>query len=120
MTTVGEHSPLAAWGRAERRGGMSGDRPLVAHAIPGAPWHAPRTFAEVDAAASSTDFIWVHLNLSHTAAQAWLHCRPWPLDVVEIIAAPVQRGKLFITRDLIYGHLRDFRDETHVTGLQAG
>jgi zinc transporter len=93
---------------------------MFAFAFRGGRWHAPSTLAEVDAAAGSTDFIWVHLNLTDTAAQAWLHCRPWPLDVIEMIAAPVQRGKLFITRDLIYGHLRDFREEINVTALQAG
>src|SRR6516162_7270206 len=99
---------------------MSGGRPLFAFAFRGVRWHAPSTLAEVDVAASSTDFVWVHLDLTDAAAQAWLHCRSWPPDVVEMIAAPVQRGKLFITRGLIYGHLRDFRDETHAIGLQAG
>ena len=99
---------------------MSDDRPLFAFAFRGGQWQAPSTLAEVAAAAGGTDFIWVHLNLADTAAQAWLHRRPWPPDVIETIAAPVQRGKLFITRERLYGHLRDFREETDVTGLQAG
>ena len=99
---------------------MSDGRPLFAFAFRSGEWRAPNTLAEVDAAVDGTDFIWVHLNLADTAAQAWLHRRPWPPDVVEMIAAPVQRGKLFITRERLYGHLRDFREETDVTGLQAG
>jgi Mg2+ and Co2+ transporter CorA len=99
---------------------MSDGRPLFAFAFRSGEWRAPSTLAEVDAAAEGTDFIWVHLNLADTAAQAWLHRRPWPPDVVEMIAAPVQRGKLFITRERLYGHLRDFREGTDVTGLQAG
>ena len=37
--------------------------------------------------------------------------RPWPREIVETVAAPIQWGRLFITPDLVYGHLRDFRDE---------
>jgi hypothetical protein len=35
-------------------------------------------------------------------------------------AAPIQRGRLFNTPDLLYGHLRDFRDEPDAATLQAG
>src|SRR6516162_6565081 len=66
---------------------------------------------EVDSAADSADFVWVRLDLSDGAAQAWLRRRPWPSDVVEMVAAPMQRGRFFIAQDMIYGHLRDFRDE---------
>jgi zinc transporter len=100
--------------------GMSGSRSLFAFAFHSGRWQAPHTLADVDTAADSSDFIWVHLDLADTAAQAWLHRRPWPLDVIEMIAAPIQRGKLLITRDLIYGHLRDFRDETDAAILRAG
>jgi hypothetical protein len=41
------------------------------------------------------------------------------LDVIEMVAAPVQRGKQFITRELIYGHLRDFRDGIDAAVPQA-
>src|SRR3974377_1618970 len=98
---------------------MSDGRPLFAFAYRGGRWQAPSTFAEIDAAADSTDFIWVHLSLTDTAAQTWLHCRPWPLEVIETVASPIQRGKLFIKQDLIYGHLRDFREKTDATALQA-
>jgi len=64
--------------------------------------------AEADVAAGNANFIWVHLDLRDAAAQAWLSRRPWPPDVVEKVAAPIQRGRLFITPDLVYGHLRDF------------
>jgi zinc transporter len=37
-----------------------------------------------------------------------------------MVAAPIQRGRLFITPDMIYGHLRDFRDEPGAVTLQAG
>jgi zinc transporter len=99
---------------------MSDGRPLFAFAFHGGLWQASSTFAEVDTAAANTDFVWVHLNLNDAATQAWLHCRPWPPGVIEMIAAPIQRGKLFITEDLIYGHLRDFRDKADPAFLQAG
>jgi len=62
----------------------------------------------------------VHLDLRDAGAQAWLRGRPWPPDVVETVAAPIQRGRLFIVPDLVYGHLRDFRDEPDAVTLQAG
>jgi zinc transporter len=39
---------------------------------------------------------------------------------VEIAAAPIQRGRLFVTPDLVYGHLRDFRDLPDGATPQAG
>jgi len=99
---------------------MSDGRPLFAFAFRGGLWQAPSDFAEADVAAGNADFVWVHLDLSDAAAQAWLRRRPWPPDVVEMVAAPIQRGKLFITPDLVYGHLRDFRDEPDAATLQAG
>jgi hypothetical protein len=59
--------------------------------------------AEADVAAGNADFVWVHLDLSEAAAQAWLRRRPWPPDVVEMVAAPIQRGRLFIAPDMVYG-----------------
>src|SRR5215470_2663587 len=99
---------------------MSNGRPLFAFAFRGGLWQAPSDFAEADVAAGNADFVWVHLDLRDSAAQAWLRRRPWPPDVVEMVAAPIQRGKLFITPDLIYGHLRDFRAEPGAVTLQAG
>jgi hypothetical protein len=99
---------------------MSEGRPLFAFAFHSERWQAASTLVEVDTAADDADFVWVHLDLTDAAAQAWLRCRLWPLHVIEIISAPIQRGKLFITRDMIYGHLRDFRDGTDSTVLQAG
>src|SRR5215831_19013208 len=37
-----------------------------------------------------------------------------------MVAAPIQRGKLFIGPDLVYGHLRDFRDLSDAFSLHAG
>ena len=99
---------------------MSGDRPLFAFAFRGGQWQTPSNLAEADAAVRSADFVWVHLNLSDEGAQAWLRCRPWPPDVIEVVSAPIQRGRLFVTPDLIYGQLRDFRDEPDAAALQAG
>jgi zinc transporter len=99
---------------------MSDGRPLFAFVFHGGLWQASSTFAEIDAAATNADFVWVHLSLDDAATQAWLHARPWPPDVIEMISAPIQRGKLFITEDLIYGHLRDFRYEADPAILQAG
>jgi Mg2+ and Co2+ transporter CorA len=102
------------------RARMSEDRPLFAFAFHGGLGQALRGFAEADVAAGNADFVWVHLDLRDAGAQAWLRGRPWPPDVVETVAAPIQRGRLFIVPDLVYGHLRDFRDEPDAVTLQAG
>ena len=99
---------------------MNEDRPLFAFAFHGGLGQALRGFAEADVAAGNADFVWVHLDLRDAGAQAWLRGRPWPPDVVETVAAPIQRGRLFITPDLVYGHLRDFRDEPGAGTLLAG
>ena len=92
---------------------------LFAFAFRGGRGQALRDFAEADAAGNA-DFVWVHLDLRDAAAQTWLRRRPWPPEIVEMVAAPIQRGRLFITPDLVYGHLRDFRDEPGAVSLQAG
>ena len=94
--------------------------PLFAFAFRGGLAQSLHDFAEVDIAAGNADFVWVHLDLREAAAQAWLKRRPWPADVVEMVAAPIQRGRLFIASDMVYGHLRDFRDEPDAVTLQAG
>ena len=99
---------------------MSEVRPQFAFAFRSGLGQALSDFAETDAAAGNADFVWTHLDLTDDAAHAWLSRRSWPADVVEAVAAPIQRGKLFITPDLVYGHLRDFRDEPGVATLQAG
>jgi zinc transporter len=99
---------------------MSDGRSTFAFVFRGGLPRAQRDLADVDVAAGNADFAWVHLDLSDTAAQAWLRRRPWPPDVIEMVAAPIQRGRLFVTPDLIYGHLRDFRDEPGGATLQAG
>jgi len=81
---------------------------------------AQSDLADVDVATGNADFAWVHLDLSDAASQAWLRRRPWPPDVIEMVATPIQRGKLFVTPELLYGHLRDFRDEPGGATLQAG
>jgi zinc transporter len=99
---------------------MSKGRPLFAFAFRGGVGQARRDFAEADAAAGNADFVWVHLDLRDAAAQAWLRRRPWPPEIVEMVAAPIQRGRLFVAPDMVYGHLRDFRDEPDTDTLQAG
>ena len=99
---------------------LSDGRPLFAFAFRGGLGQALRDLAEADVAAGNADFVWVHLDLRDAAAQAWLRRRPWPPEIVETVAAPIQRGRLFITPDLVYGHLRDFRDEPGAPTLQAG
>ena len=99
---------------------MSDSSPLFAFAFRSGLGQSLRDLAETDLAAGNADFVWVHLDLSDAEAQAWLGSRPWPPDVVEMAAAPIQRGRLFITPDLVYGHLRDFRDESNAVTLQAG
>src|SRR5262249_60345802 len=37
-----------------------------------------------------------------------------------MVAAPIQHGRLFIASDMVYGHLRDFRDLPDTVTLQAG
>jgi hypothetical protein len=73
---------------------MSDGRPLFAFAFRDGKCQAPSTFVEVDAAARNADLLWVHLDLSDAAALSWLHCRPWPPDVVELVAVPIQRQAL--------------------------
>lgn len=99
---------------------MNDGCPLFAFAFRGGLGRAVRDFAEADVAAGNADFVWVHLDLRDAAAQAWLRHRPWPPEIVEMVAAPIQRGRLFSTPDLVYGHLRDFRDEPEAPTLQAG
>src|SRR5499427_6473991 len=78
--------------------------PLFAFAFRGGLGQSLYDLAEVDIAAGNADFVWVHLDLREAAAQAWLKRRPWPADVVEMVAAPIQRGRLFIAPDMVYGH----------------
>ena len=99
---------------------MSDGRSTFAFVFHGGLPQAQSDLADVDLAAGNADFAWVHLDLSDAAAQAWLRRRPWPPDVIEMVAAPIQRGRLFVTPELIYGHLRDFRDEPGGATLQAG
>jgi len=99
---------------------MTGGGPLFAFAFRRGARQALSDLAETDAAVGNADFVWAHLDLDDAAAQVWLRSRPWPDDVIEMIAAPIQRGKLFITSSLVYGHLRDFRDAADGTTLQAG
>ena len=89
---------------------MSDGRPLFAFAFRSGLGHMLCDFADADASGDNVDFVWVHLDLSEATAQAWLRRRPWPADVIGMVAAPIQRGRLFITPDMVYGHLRDFRD----------
>ena len=99
---------------------MSDGGPSFAFVFRGGLGQPLHDLAEADVAAGNADFVWVHLDLRDASAQAWLCHRPWPPDVVETVAAPIQRGRLFITPDLVYGHLRDFRDEPGAGTLQAG
>ena len=99
---------------------MSDGRPLFAFEFHSGLGHALCDFAEADAAGDNVDFVWVHLDLSDATAQAWLRQQPWPADVIEMVAASIQRGRLFITPDMVYGHLRDFHDEPDAVILQAG
>src|SRR6516164_3950042 len=98
---------------------MTDDNPWFAFVFRGGLGQPLHDLAEADVAAGNADFVWVHLDLRDAAAQAWLSRRPWPHDVVETVAAPIQWGRLFIT-DLVYGHLRDFRDELDAATLEAG
>jgi hypothetical protein len=99
---------------------VTGDHLLFGFSFRGGRGRALRDLEEFDVAASDADFMWVHLDLRDVAAQAWLRGRPWPPDVIETVAAPIQRGRLFTTPDIIYGHLREFRDEPGAATLQLG
>jgi zinc transporter len=99
---------------------MSNDRPLFAFAFRSGLRQAVGDFAEVDAAAANADFVRAHLDLGDAQAQAWLRRHPWPPDVVQMVAAPIQRRRLFIAPGMVYGHLRDFRDEPGALTLRAG
>jgi zinc transporter len=99
---------------------MGDGRPLFAFAFRGGLGQALHDLAEADDAAGRADFVWVHLDLRDAASQAWLRRRPWPPEIVEMVAAPIQRGRLFVTPDLAYGHLRDFREGPNTVTLEAG
>jgi zinc transporter len=99
---------------------LSNGCPLFAFAFGDGLGQSLSDLAEVDIAVSGPGFVWIHLDLGDAAAQAWLRRRPWPPDVIEMVAAPIQRGKLFATPDLLYGHLRDFRSGPGTAALQAG
>ena len=99
---------------------MSDGGPSFAFVFRGRLGQPLHDLAEADAAAGKADFVWVHLDLRDAGAQAWLSRRPWPRDVVEALAAPIQWGRLFVTPDLVYGHLRDFRDKPGAAALEAG
>jgi zinc transporter len=100
--------------------GVKHESPLFAFSFHGGLGQSLQDLAEVDAAAGNADFIWVHLDLDDTAAQAWLRRRPWSPEIIDMVAAPIQRGRLFVRPDLVYGHLRDFRDEPNAVSLRAG
>jgi zinc transporter len=99
---------------------MSGGRPFFAFAFHNGLAQSICDYADTDIAAGAAGFVWLHLDLGDAAAQAWLSGRPWPADVVQLVSAPIQRGRLFITQELIYGHLRDFREIPGSDALQAG
>jgi zinc transporter len=115
-----EVEPVADAWNTQRVNRITEGPPWFAFAFQGGRGRALRDLDEFDVAESSADFMWAHLDLRDAAAQAWLGGHPWPPDVIETIAAPIQRGRLFITPDMIYGHLRDFRDEATAAPLQAG
>jgi zinc transporter len=95
-------------------------RPLFAFAFRDGLGQALRNLPDADVVAGNADFVWAHLDLRDAAARAWLRRRPWPSEIIEMVAAPIQRGRLFHTPDLVYGHLRDFRDEPGAVTLQVG
>jgi zinc transporter len=99
---------------------MSDGGPSFAFVFRGGLGQPLHDLADADAAAGKADFVWVHLDLRDAGAQAWLSRRPWPRDVVEAVAAPIQWGRLFVMPDLVYGHLRDFRDKPGAATLEAG
>ena len=69
---------------------MTDDNPSFAFAFCNGLGQALHDLAEADAAVGSADLVWVHLDLRDAAAQVWLSRRPWPRDVVEAVAAPIQ------------------------------
>ena len=99
---------------------MTDGHPLFAFAFRSGRRRPLHDLEEFDVVTNDVDFVWVHLDLRDAAAQAWLRGRPWPPGVIETVVAPIQRGRLFIKPDMIYGHLRDFRDEPIGVTLQAG
>ena len=99
---------------------MSDGGPSFAFVFRGGLGQPLHDIAEADVAAGKGDFVWVHLDLRDAAAQAWVSRRTWPRDIIEAVAAPIQWGRLFVRPDLVYGHLRDFRDEPGAGTLEAG
>ena len=54
-------------------------------------------------------FVWVHVDLSRPGIADWLAHLPIEKEIVDAISTPVQRGRLFVENDLLYGQLRDVR-----------
>lgn len=54
-------------------------------------------------------FVWVHLDLSAPGIREWLDALPVEADIINAVGVPVQRGRLFIQDNLLYGQLRDIR-----------
>jgi zinc transporter len=81
-------------------------------------------FEDVNAAvaANSRDvaFVWVHIDLGDAASRRWLLAQPQPAEALSAVAEPVQRGRLFSSDRVIYGHLRDLRRLPDGEPLQPG
>ncbi|MEM7177900.1 MAG: CorA family divalent cation transporter [Pseudomonadota bacterium] len=70
----------------------------------------------------SDGLLWVHLDLYDPAMLAWLRHLPVPGDVIDAVAEPIQRGRLFAFDWIIYGQLRDLcvPPESRSHALRAG
>lgn len=66
--------------------------------------------ATVDEATLDEGFVWAHIDLGDPVSHAWLLRQPVAAEVLSVVGEPIQRGRLFPTETMLYGHLRDLRD----------
>lgn len=99
---------------------VSDNRPLFAYLFNDDSVSELPSFDDIDEARAGAGFVWVHLDVDNPAAMAWLNALPVPHDILEAVAEPTQRGRLFGTDTVIYGHLRDFRECPDGSELRGG
>lgn len=94
------------------------------HFRKGQPPEVLEVLTQISAERSDKDgLIWLHLDLYDPAMLSWLRHLPVPEDVIDAVAEPIQRGRLFAFDWIIYGQLRDLRvppeNRTHALRANA-
>lgn len=66
----------------------------------------------VDQVPEPVDFVWVHLDLRDAAGEDWLRRQAWPDHVTDLLLPRAAHGRMYADDDLLYGHLRDLREQS--------